>query len=89
MKQKYKKKMEGRSSKIEQTKDRLSGLEDEIDGSINVFHDKQKLKQYMTTQSPLQKILQGILHIESESKQNYERADNTKQQERKRQESTE
>jgi hypothetical protein len=33
-----------------------------IDGAIKVFHDKQKLKQYMTTQSPLQKILQGILH---------------------------
>jgi hypothetical protein len=33
-----------------------------IDGAINVFHDKQKLKQYVTTKSPLQKILQGILH---------------------------
>jgi hypothetical protein len=32
-----------------------------IDGAIKVFHDKQKLKQYMTTKPPLQKILQGIL----------------------------
>jgi hypothetical protein len=38
-----------------------------INGAIKVFHDKQKLKQYMTTKPPLQKILQGILHTESES----------------------
>jgi hypothetical protein len=45
-----------------------------IDGAIKVFHDKQKLKQYMTTKSQLQNILQGILHTENESKQNQERA---------------
>jgi hypothetical protein len=28
-----------------------------IDGAIRVFHDKQKLKQYMITKPPLQKIL--------------------------------
>jgi hypothetical protein len=28
-----------------------------IDGAIKVFYDKQKLKQYMTTKPPLQKIL--------------------------------
>jgi hypothetical protein len=39
----------------------------------------------MTTKSPLQKILQGILHTENESKQNRERAGNTKPQEKKRQ----
>jgi hypothetical protein len=39
-----------------------------IDGTIKVFHDKQKLKQYMTTKPPLQKILQGILHTENERK---------------------
>jgi hypothetical protein len=44
-----------------------------IDGAIKVFHDKQILKQYMTTKPPLQKILQGILHIESESQHNHER----------------
>jgi hypothetical protein len=26
----------------------------EIDGAIKVFHDKQKLKQYITTERPLQ-----------------------------------
>jgi hypothetical protein len=38
-----------------------------IDGAIKVFHDKQKLKQYMTTKPLLQKILQRILHTENES----------------------
>jgi hypothetical protein len=47
-----------------------------IDGTIKVFHDKQKLKQYMTTKPPLQKILQGILHTENENKQNHGRAGN-------------
>jgi hypothetical protein len=56
-----------------------------IDGTIKVFHNKQKLKQYMTTKPPLQKILQGILHTENESKQNHERTGNTKPQEKKRQ----
>jgi hypothetical protein len=60
-----------------------------IDGAIKVFHDKQKLKQYRTTKTPLQKILQGILHTESESKQNHERAGSTKPQVKKRQESKE
>jgi hypothetical protein len=39
-----------------------------IDGAIKVFHNKQKLKQYMTIKPPLQKILQGILHTENEGK---------------------
>jgi hypothetical protein len=43
----------------------------------------------MTTKPPLQKILQGILHTESESKQNHERAGNIKSQEKKRQKSRE
>jgi hypothetical protein len=60
-----------------------------IDGTIKVFHDRQKLKQYMTTKPPLQKILQGILHTDNESKQNHERAGSTKPQEKKRQESKE
>jgi hypothetical protein len=37
-----------------------------IDGAIKIFHNKQKLKQYMTTKLPLQKILQGILYREDE-----------------------
>jgi Holliday junction resolvase RusA-like endonuclease len=53
-----------------------------IDGAINVFHDKQKLKQYMTTKPPLQNILQGILHTENESKQSHERTGSTKPQEK-------
>jgi hypothetical protein len=39
-----------------------------INGAIKIFHDKQKLKQNMTTKPPVQKILQGILHSEDESK---------------------
>jgi hypothetical protein len=42
-----------------------------VDREMKVFHDRQKLKQYMTTKSPLQKILQRILHTEDERKQNY------------------
>jgi hypothetical protein len=60
-----------------------------IDGTIKVFHDKQKLKQYTTTNPPLQKILQRILHTDNENKQNHERTGNTKPQEKKRQESKE
>jgi hypothetical protein len=55
-----------------------------IDGVIKVFHDKHKLKQYMTTKLPLQKILQGILHTEDESKQNHQRTVSIKPQEKKR-----
>jgi hypothetical protein len=40
------------------------------DGAIKVLHDKQKLKQYMTTKSPLQNILQEILHTESKNQHN-------------------
>jgi hypothetical protein len=47
-----------------------------IDGAMK-FHDKQKLKQYLITNPLLQKILQGILHTESESKHNHERAGST------------
>jgi hypothetical protein len=60
-----------------------------IDGAIKVFHDKQKLKQYMTTKPPLQMILHGILHTETENKQNKERTGSTKPQVKKRQESRE
>jgi hypothetical protein len=49
-----------------------------IDGTIKFFHDKQKLKQCMTTKPSLQKILQRLLHKEIESKQNHEQADSTK-----------
>jgi hypothetical protein len=39
-----------------------------IDRAIKIFCNKQKVKQYMTTKPPLQKILQGILHTEDDSK---------------------
>jgi hypothetical protein len=38
----------------------------------------------MTTKPPLQKIPQGILHKENESKQNHKRKGNIKPQEKKR-----
>jgi hypothetical protein len=60
-----------------------------IDGAIKVFHDKEKLKQHMTTKPTLRKTLQGILYTENESKRNHERTGNTKPQEEKRQESRE
>jgi hypothetical protein len=55
-----------------------------IDGAIKVIHDKQKLKQYMTTKPPLQKSLQRKLHTENESKQNFEKTGSTKPQEKAR-----
>jgi hypothetical protein len=38
----------------------------------------------MSTKAQLQKILQGILHTENESKQNHERTGNNKPQRKKR-----
>jgi hypothetical protein len=52
---------------------------------MKIFHEKQKLKQYMTTKSPLQNILQGILHTEDEWKQNDDKMRSIKPQEKKRQ----
>jgi hypothetical protein len=43
----------------------------------------------MTKKLPLQKILQGILHTESEAQHNHERAGSTKLQEKEKQESRE
>jgi hypothetical protein len=37
----------------------------------------------MTTKPPLQKILQGILHTEDESKQKHERTENIKPQKKR------
>jgi hypothetical protein len=61
----------------------LAKLSFQIDGAIKVFHDKQKLKQYMTTKPPLQKILQRILHTENESIQNQEKTGSTKPQQKR------
>jgi hypothetical protein len=60
-----------------------------IDEATKVFHDKQRLKQYMTTKPPLQKILQRIQYTENGCIQNNERIGSTKAQEKKRQESRE
>jgi hypothetical protein len=57
----------------------------EIDGAIKVFHDKQKLKQYMTIKPPLQKMPQEILHTENESKKSHNRTGSIKPQKKKRQ----
>jgi hypothetical protein len=56
-----------------------------IERAIKIFHNKQILKPYMTTKPPLQKSLQGILHIEDESKQNHKKMGSIKSQEKKRQ----
>jgi hypothetical protein len=42
-----------------------------------------RLKQYMTTKPPLQRILQRILHKVNESIQNQEKTGSTKPQEKK------
>jgi hypothetical protein len=49
----------------------------------------RNLKQYVTTKSPLQTILQGILHTESETQLNHEKTGSIKLQEKKKQESRE
>jgi hypothetical protein len=56
-----------------------------MDGRIKVFHDKQKLKQYMTTKPPLQKILKGILQTEDKNKHNHKRMESIKPHEKNRQ----
>jgi hypothetical protein len=38
---------------------------------IKIFHDKQKLKQCLTTKPPLQEILKGILHRKDENKHSH------------------
>jgi hypothetical protein len=54
-----------------------------VDGVIKVFHNEQKLKQYMTTKPTQQEILRGILHTENESKQNHKRSGNIKLQKKR------
>jgi hypothetical protein len=48
-----------------------------IDIAIKIFHNKQKLKQYITNKS--------ILHTENESKQNHQRTGSIKPLKKKRQ----
>jgi hypothetical protein len=56
-----------------------------IDEAIKIFHNKWKLKPYMTMKPLLQKILQGIMQTEDENKQNHMRTRSIKLQEKKRQ----
>jgi hypothetical protein len=42
-----------------------------IEGEIKTFHEKQKLKEFMTIKAAVQKILKGILYTE-EDKCNHE-----------------
>jgi hypothetical protein len=63
----------------------LAKLSFKIGGGINVFHDKQKLKQYMNTNPSAQKILKGILHTEDKSKHNHKRTGNIEPQKKSRQ----
>jgi hypothetical protein len=73
--------------KITSTKDTLSSKTIIQNRKSNKsLHDKQKLKQYMTTKTTLQKILHRILHTKNENNPNHE---STKPQEKKRQESRE
>jgi hypothetical protein len=62
----------------------LANLSFKVDRAIKIFHDKQKIKQYINTKLPLQKILQRILNTEDESKQN-KRIRSIKLQEKKTQ----
>jgi hypothetical protein len=56
-----------------------------IEGGIKQFHYKHKLKQYLTTIPPLQKILKGTLNTEDENKHSNERMEIIKPQEQRRQ----
>jgi hypothetical protein len=40
-----------------------------IEGEIKTFYNKEKLKEFMTTKPALQKILKGLLHIETRVRQ--------------------
>jgi hypothetical protein len=55
-----------------------------IEGGIKIFHNKQKLKQYMTSKPPLQNILKGILLREDEKKHSHERMGIIKPEEKSR-----
>jgi hypothetical protein len=56
-----------------------------IEGERKTCHDKQKLKQYMTTKPVPQKILRGILYKDSENKHGHGRMGIIKSQEKSRQ----
>jgi hypothetical protein len=60
-----------------------------IEERIKIFQGKQKLKQYITTQLPLKKILKGILDREEENKHSHYKVGTIKPQGKSRQVITE
>jgi hypothetical protein len=44
----------------------------QIEGEIKTFHNKEKLKDFTTNKTALQKILKGLLHLEEETKMRQE-----------------
>jgi hypothetical protein len=63
----------------------LAKLSFKSDGGIKVFHDKQKLKEYVTTKPPLQKILKGILYRRQKRNNNHASTGSIKPHEKNRQ----
>jgi hypothetical protein len=55
-----------------------------IERGTKIFQDKKKVKQCITTESPLQKTLKGILHTD-ENKHSHKRMGTIKPQEKSRQ----
>jgi hypothetical protein len=47
-----------------------------IEWKIKIFHDKQKLKEFMTTKPVLQKIFKGILCTKDNDRCNHDNAGN-------------
>jgi hypothetical protein len=45
-----------------------------IEGEMKTFHNKEKLKEFMTTKPPLQKLFKGLLHTEEEIRMRQEMA---------------
>jgi hypothetical protein len=41
---------------------------------MKTFHNKEKLKEFMTTKPPLQKLFKGLLHTEEEIRMRQEMA---------------
>jgi hypothetical protein len=57
-----------------------------IHGTIKVFHEKQKLKQYLTTIHHYKRFPKEFRKQKMKAKKTHERAGSTKPQEKKRQE---
>jgi hypothetical protein len=49
-----------------------------IEGEIKTFHNKEKLKEFMTTMPGLQKVHKGLLHTEEETRVGQEDSRKTK-----------